>query len=76
MIPSTDLTERQLLALLMRFAAWIIVVLIVSYSAWSIHNDYCASQALAKGTDPLGVACVFGSKSTACPLAAARGVRP
>jgi len=71
-----ELTENQLLAQLLRAATWVIVTFIVSFAAWSIHNNYCASLALAKGIDPLGVACVFGSDRTACALAARGAPRP
>jgi hypothetical protein len=71
---TTELTDNQLLAQLLRAATWVAVTLIVAYAAWSMHNNYRAAQALATGTDPLGVACVFARNSNACALAAARMV--
>lgn len=77
MNPLPDMGERHLLAVLVRSVAGIIALLIVSITSCSWHADYQAAQALAKGVDPVGVACALHGTGSGglCALAAARGAK-
>jgi hypothetical protein len=67
-----DMGTNTLLALLLRVGAALVAVLILSVTTCSMHEDFRSAQALEKGADPIGVACVFSSPSSICTLAAAR----
>lgn len=67
-----DLGENHLLAQLIRALTLIAIVITLSLASCQMHAQYRMAQALGRGADPVGAACMFTQEREACALAAAR----